>query len=139
MSSKQPSIEQRRRAVIALLDQQLSINEVAAQTRYSPRWVREIAKRYRALGAESLRDQRQGAGAAPLLSVALQQALQAALQTPPPEGGCWTGPKVARWIAAHTGQQVHRQRGWEYLRRLALPDDHIRANGVQSDNSDPAP
>lgn len=53
-----------------------------------------------------------------LLSAAQQEELDQALQSPP-DGGLWSGPKVAQWIAQKTGRgQVHPQRGWDYLQRL---------------------
>jgi hypothetical protein len=48
-----------------------------------------------------------------------QIELRQAIQGLPPDGGAWTGPKIAQWMAAKTGKPVHRQRGLEYLRRLA--------------------
>jgi hypothetical protein len=54
-----------------------------------------------------------------LLSASLQHQLDQALQGRAPDGGLWSGPKVAQWIAAKTGKRIYRQRGWEYLRRLA--------------------
>jgi transposase len=120
--TSQAQVEQRRRELVALLEQQLSIAEVATRTGYSMRWVRELATRYHLLGADALRDQREHCGAAPLLSEEMQGALRLALQAAPAEGGSWTGPKVARWIEAQTGRPVHRQRGWEYLLRLRQSD-----------------
>ena len=34
------------------------------------------------------------------------------------DGGLWTGPKVAAWMATRLGRKVWPQRGWDYLRRL---------------------
>ncbi len=51
----------------------------------------------------------------------MRQALDETLQTPPPDGGLWTGRKVARWIAEHRGRPpgaIPPKRGWVYLRRL---------------------
>ena len=91
-----------------------------AATSYRPRTLREIAQRYHAFGAAALADRRaQSQGAPPLISASVQHELWQAIQSAPPDGGVWTGPKVAQWIAAKTGRRVHRQRGWEYLRRLA--------------------
>ncbi len=98
------TVERRRWQVIALLAEQTPIAEIVAASES---------------GSAGLADGRQRAvGAAPLLSDAQQRELRQALQSPPPDGGAWTGPKVAKWIAARTGRRVHRQRGWEYLRRL---------------------
>jgi hypothetical protein len=42
--------------------------------------------------------------------------LKERLQTPPDDGGLWTGPKVARWLAGfHNLKSVHKQRGWDAL------------------------
>ena len=111
--------ERRHRRVIDLLAEGRPLAEIEAATGCRPRTIRQIAQRYREVGPEALVDRRQrSSGAAPLLPVEQQRELGQALQGAPPEGGAWNGPKVARWIAARTGKHVHRQRGWEYLRRL---------------------
>ena len=94
--------------------------EVAAVTGYSARWIRALIRRYNAHGPDGVGDRRhQNAGAKPLLAGEDLVALRAALERPPPDGGLWTGPKVARWMAARLGlERVHAQRGWDYLRRL---------------------
>jgi transposase len=93
--------------------------EVAAATGYSTRWVREVVKRYNAAGPDGLGDRRHdNRGGEPLLDEAGRAALGAALEEAPPDGGLWTGRKVAAWIAGHTGREaVAPQRGWDYLRR----------------------
>jgi transposase len=111
--------ERRRLQVLLYLVDGAPLADIVAITGYRPRSIRQIAQRYVDLGAASLVDRRAFApGIAPLLSAREQRELRQALQQPPPDGGQWTGPKVARWIAAKTGKSVHRQRGWEYLRRL---------------------
>jgi transposase len=117
--------ERRRWQVIGMLADQVPLAEIMATTGYRPRTIREIAQRYHALGASTLEDRRvHSRGAPPLLSALLQHELQQMLQHPAPDGGEWTGPKVAQWIAAKTGRNVYRQRGWEYLRRLGSADEH---------------
>ena len=112
-------VSQRRWEVIALLERQVPIREIAASTGYCPRAVSYIAQRYRECGLAALEDRRRcRAGAPQLLTPEQQQELAHALWQPPPDGGAWTGPKVASWIADRTGRRVHRQRGWEYLQRL---------------------
>jgi transposase len=124
-TSASTAIERRRWQVIGLLADGAPQAEIVARTGYRPRTIREIAQRYRECGPAGLADRRQrSVGAAPILTENQQRDLRQALQNPAPDGGVWTGPKVARWIASRTGKQVHRQRGWEYLRRLgssALP------------------
>src|SRR3712207_4794358 len=80
----------------------------------------ELAARYHAIGPEALGDQRRRNGrTAALLTEAVLSALAERVQAPPAEGGVWSGPKVAAWIARHLGlAQGHPQRGWEALRRI---------------------
>jgi hypothetical protein len=94
--------------------------EVAAVTGYSLRWIRALIRRYNAHGPDGVGDRRhKNAGAKPLLGGEDLAALRTALGQPPPDGGLWSGPKVARWIAGRLGLEgVHAQRGWDYLRRL---------------------
>jgi transposase len=41
------------------------------------------------------------------------------VKRPPEDGGLWSGPKVAAWMARHLGlAEVHPQRGWEALKRI---------------------
>jgi hypothetical protein len=41
------------------------------------------------------------------------------LATPPSDGGLWTGPKVAAWMAGELGlAEVLPQRGWEALKAI---------------------
>jgi transposase len=115
--------ERRRWLVIGMLADGAMLAEIEAATAYRPRTIREIVQRYRELGPAALADRRaHSQGAAPLLTVEQQRELQQALQRPPPDDDVWTGPAVARWIAAKTGRHVHRQRGWDYLRRLKGSD-----------------
>jgi len=42
--------------------------------------------------------------------------LKERLKTPPDDGGLWTGPKAARWLAKFQSfETVHDQRGWDAL------------------------
>jgi transposase len=112
-------VERQRWQVIGLLADGAALDQILAVTGYRARTIRQIAQRYRECGPAGLVDGRQWSkGAAPILSEGQQRELREALQKPAPDGGVWTGPKVARWIAARTEKRVRRQRGWEYLRRL---------------------
>jgi hypothetical protein len=70
----------------------------------------------------------------PLLTPSMQRELQDLLQHPPPDGGRWTGPKVAHWMASRTGKTVARQRGWEYLHRFTT--DTVDPTEPQDDLTD---
>lgn len=107
---------------------------VADVTSYSVNWVREIARRYRADGPAGLGDRRHtNAGAPPLLDVAQQAALRAALAQPPPDGGLWTSRKVAAWISERVGRPVAEVRGWEYLGRLGFSPQRPRPRATRAD------
>jgi transposase len=102
---------------IWLLSSGYTIIEVAAILSFSARWVRLLRKRYNEHGPDSLGDRRQGNGSAPaILTPEALSSLKERLKTPPDDGGLWTGPKVARWLAKfHSLETVHDQRGWDAL------------------------
>ncbi len=109
----------RRYHALWLIGQGQTAQAAAALVGLSDKWVRALVHRYNQLGVAGLTDRRtQHRGRAPLLAPDQQHALAQALQTPPAEGGSWTGGKVAAWIARITGRPTHPQRGWDYLRRL---------------------
>jgi transposase len=112
--------EARHIQAIWLLAQGRTFLEVAEVLAFVPRWVEELAARYNALGPEALGDQRRRNGrAASLLTKDVLAALAERVQTPPEDGGLWSGPKVAAWMARHLGlARVHPQRGWEALKRI---------------------
>jgi len=102
-----------------LLSQGRSAAEVAQITGYSRLWLYTIVRRYNADGPDQVGDRRHhNPGQAPLLSLALRAELETALETPPPDGGVWTGPKVADWMSAKLGRKVQAPRGWEVLQQL---------------------
>ena len=112
--------EARHFQAIWLLAQGRTFLEVAEVLAFVPRWVEELAARYNALGPEALGDRRRRNGrTATLLTGAVLSALAKRVRTPPGDGGVWSGPKVAAWIACHLGRAaVHPQRGWEALKRI---------------------
>jgi transposase len=114
--------ERRRCKVLVLLALGKRRQEISAATGYSLRTIQQIVQRYRAEGAAALMDGRHRSPTSTLLTDAQQQALRAAILHPPEGGGVWTSAKVAQWMSAATGKQVHRQRGWEYLQRLKTKD-----------------
>jgi transposase len=112
-------VERSHLQIVWLLSQGRSEREVARVTGYGRRWVAEVMRRYNEGGPEGLGDRRRGnAGAEPLLGAEGEAALRAALAAPPSDGGLWTGPKVAAWMATRLGRKVWPQRGWDYLKKL---------------------
>jgi transposase len=112
--------EARHFQAIRLLAQGRTLLEVAEVLAFVPRWVEQLAAGYNAFGPEALGDQRRRNGrAATLLTEEVLSALAERVRTPPEDGGLWSGPKVAAWIARHLGlAAVHPQRGWEALKRI---------------------
>ena len=112
--------EARHYQAIWLLAQGRTFLEVAEVLAFAPRWVEELAARTNALGPTALGDQRRRNGrAASLLTKDVLAALAERLRTPPEDGGLWSGPKVAAWMARQLGlERVHPQRGWEALKRI---------------------
>ncbi len=112
--------EARHFQAIWLLAQGRTVLEVAEVLAFVPRWVTQLAARHNASGPEALGDRRRRTGkAASLLTEGVLSALAARVRTPPAEGGVWSGPKVAAWLARHLGLvKVHPQRGWEALKRV---------------------
>ena len=112
--------EARHFQAIWLLAQGRTVLEVAEVLAFVPRWVTQLAARYNASGPEALGDRRRRNGrAASLLTEEVLAALAARVRAPPEDGGVWSGPKVAAWMARHLGlAKVHPQRGWDALRRL---------------------
>ena len=112
--------EARHIQAIWLLAQGRTVLDVASVLAFVPRWVEGLAARYNAHGPAALGDQRRRNGrAASVLTPALLAALSERLRAPPEDGGRWTGPKVAVWMARHLGvARVHPQRGWEALKRV---------------------
>ena len=107
---------------IWLLSSGYAITEAAAILSFSARWVRSLRKRYNEHRPDSLGDRRQGNGSAPaILTPEALSSLKERLKTPPDDGGLWTGPKVARWLAKfHSLETVHDQRGWDALMAIDL-------------------
>jgi transposase len=99
-----------------------SAAEAAALVGLDASYVRRLIRRYNADGPASVADGHRvnPGGPTARLTAAQRDALRAALAGEPPEGGLWTGPRVAAWIDAATGPETPTwpQLGWVYLRRL---------------------
>jgi transposase len=120
--------------IIWLLAQGRSTAAVVAATGYSAGRISTIVGRYNAAGAAGVGDRRHAnPGATPLLSAEHQDALRAALASAPPDGGLWTGPKVAAWMRECLGRPVAPQRGWDYLRRVGFTPQVPRPGHADAD------
>jgi transposase len=127
LRSAQDPTATRHFQVIWLLARGHTIADVAAVTSFVPRWIEQLLARYNAHGPEALGDLRRRNGSAPsvlrpeLLARLPERlaTLPERLATPPSDGGLWTGPKVAAWMAGELGRAAVRpQRGWEALKAI---------------------
>lgn len=130
------AVERRRFQAVWLLAEGKSREEVRAVTAYAHSSLVSIIERYNEAGLVGLKDKRHdNPGLEPLLNDAEQQALYAALQKPPEEGGVWSGKKVAAWVTQHTGKPFHVQRSYEYLDRLGFSLQRPRPQHRQADGA----
>ncbi len=106
---------------IWLLAKGHQIAEVSATVSFARRWVERLLARYNAQGPQALGDLRRRNGTSPsVLKPDLLEKLKDRLREPPPDGGLWTSPKVAAWMAGELGlARVAPQRGWEALKAMA--------------------
>jgi transposase len=101
-------------------DQPLSASKAAGLVGFTPSWGRAILKRYNARGPDALADRRRENGAEPKLTATQQAQLLAALQAEPPDGGLWSGPKVAAFVKQQFAVEVRKQTGWQWLKDLGF-------------------
>jgi transposase len=106
--------------LLARTDEPRTPAQVARLVGLSDVTVRDVLKRWNAHGPDGTRDLRKGNGAAPKLNARQRDALYAALQKRPPDGGVWTAPKVARYVRDRWQVKVCPETGWRWLRELGF-------------------
>lgn len=127
--------------IVWLLSQGKSTREVMEATGYGRDWIQRLARRYNGGGPDGLGDRRRhnpGGGGRALLDEEGKAQLRRALEGPAPDGGLWSGPKVAGWISERLGRAVGEQRGWEYLRRLGYAPKVPRPSHEGGDEAEKA-
>jgi transposase len=111
-------------------------SEVASLTGYSTTWMYAIVRRYNQEGAAAIGDRRHtNPGKASLLSAVQRTELEQLLDGPAPDGGLWSGPKVARWMSAKLGRTIHAVRGWELLHSLGYRSYVPRPRHAKADEA----
>jgi len=81
---------------------------------------RTVLRRWNVDGPAGLADRRANNHGKPALTDAQRMALFAALKGRPPDGGLWSGPKVAAYVRDRWGVRVAPQTGWRWLRELGF-------------------
>ena len=81
---------------------------------------RAVLHRWHDHGPAGRTDRRAGNRGRPALTDGQRTELFAALKKRPPDGGRWTGPKVARYVHDRWEVRVAPQTGWRWLRELGF-------------------
>jgi transposase len=133
--------EKVRWRALYLISQGEQANRAARRVGRTSGWITQLTRRYNERGAEAVPNQ-QGdlrCGSKPHLDTKAAESLDQALRSTAPDGGLWTAPKVAAWIAERTGQTVHETTAWRYMRRLGFtlqvprPQHRRRATAEEQD------
>lgn len=124
MKDSKDAVEYKHWLIIKLLikpKQEKSPEEVAEIVGVTYDWIRKLIHKYNKEGEKALGDSRlENAGVKPILNEEEQKELFQILCKPAPDGGLWTGPKVAKWIEEKKDRQVNKEMGWHYLKRLGF-------------------
>ncbi len=132
--TEQDLIKRTHLQIIWLLTRGQPATVAAEMTGYSQRWISILVGRYNEAGVEGLGDRRRfNPGSRPRLDAEKLECLDRALDNPPPDGGLWTGWRVAQWICGRLGRLVSPRRGLEYLRRLGFTRQVPRPRHAQGD------
>jgi transposase len=120
----QDSVEGRRWHLLWKISLGWSIKNSAVAVGINYEYAKKIVKKYNSLGSEGVKNfknkqRKKSGGKKPLLTEEQFQKLYKELESSSPDGGTWTGTKVARWIEKETGiKKVWNQRGWDYLKKF---------------------
>src|SRR5215203_4070264 len=96
-------------------DERRTPAQAAAVVGVSVITARAVLHRWNDHGPVGLSDRRAANGGRPRLTDDQRAALLAALKVRPPDGGLWTGPKVAVYVRDRWGACVRPQTGWRWL------------------------
>ena len=127
----QNSVETRRWHLLWKISLGWTIKNSALAVGCSYPYAQKILNQYNQNGEEGVKNRKNQTsnhvrGKKRLLSQSQLEKLTKAITAVPasliakesPDGGIWTGTKVARWIEKETGRKkVWNQRGWDYLKK----------------------
>lgn len=118
----QKAQEKTRGRALYLISKGVRAAEAARRVGRSSGWITQLVSRFNQQGSDSIPRQtgERTAGRPAKLSTSLATELDKALRSLAPDGGLWTGPKVAAWIAQKSGHEVHHSTAWRALKRLGF-------------------
>jgi transposase len=76
---------------------------------------RDVLKRWNEQGPQGLTDGRKSNGSESKLDADQRAQLLAVLKKRPPDGGLWSGPKVAAFVRTRWDVEICPQTGWKWL------------------------
>lgn len=137
-------VESRRWHLLWKVSLGWTVKNSAIVVGYSYPYAKSILNRYNQNGAAGVENHKNktskhARGKKRLLSEQQLEKLTRAIEKKPPDGGIWTGTKVARWIEKETGvEKVWNQRGWDYLKKCSYSwqrprPAHKKANKVEQE------
>ena len=91
------------------------------------------AHRYNEAGIYGLADRPNPGGRTPLCDIVGREKLLTLLESPPPDGGLWTGPKLRTWLESELGEKVGETQGWRTLKRLGFTLQVPKPRNTKSD------
>ena len=100
--------------------QPLSCEQAAPLVGLSDVYARAVLRRWNARCPAGLADRRRANKGQGKLTAPQQAQLFDALQQEPPDGGLWSGPKVARYVRDRWGVETCPQTGWRWLKQLGF-------------------
>lgn len=95
------------------------VTEAAQLVGFCQNWARILVHRYNEEGPENFIDKRKNnQGREAFLSAKQQEQLKKILiEKRPPDGGLWTGPKVALWIEKKTKKRITAVGAWKWIKK----------------------
>lgn len=122
-----------------LMDNQkkiITVKEAAETVGYCQRWARTLVNRYNKDGPEKFIDKRKNnPGKKALLTKKQQKELKNILiNKRPPDGGLWTGPKVALWTKEKTKKHITAVGAWKWIKRLGFTLQVPRPKNIKAAN-----
>jgi len=131
------SIEKSRWQLIWLMSnpkKEVLVTEAAQIVGFCQRWARILVSRYNKEGGEGLVDKRKdNLGKVAFLNEKQQKQLKKIiLSKRPPDGGLWTGPKVAIWIEKKTKKHITAVGAWKWIRKSGFTLQVPRPKNIKS-------